>query len=148
MTGHEWPTRDELDAAPTSRGGVMIVDDEALLLEVMSLILTEAGYEVFSARDGFEAVALYGRHASRIRAVVLDLSMPHTRGEVVLSMLREMAPTLPILVSTGSPAQHVLESRPVGEASIGYLMKPYAPAALLAELERLIQTGGARAAGV
>ena len=144
MTAYEQPANGEVDTMPTTRGGVLVVDDEALLLQAMSLILADAGYEVFSASDGFEAVALYGEHSSRIRAVVLDLSMPHTRGEVVLRMLRDIAPHVPVLISTGSPARHILDNRSAGEGPIGYLMKPYAAEELLASLQSLI-AGGAGA---
>lgn len=147
MTAYEQPAHDEGDAVSAAPGGVLVVDDEALLLQAMSLILTDAGYEVYSASDGFEAVAQYGEHSSRIRAVVLDLSMPHTRGEVVLRMLRDIAPHLPVLISTGSSARHLLDNRPAGEGAIGYLMKPYAADVLLEKLQSLIAGGGGHDAG-
>ena len=107
--------------------GILVVDDEPLLVEALSLVLIDAGYEVFQARDGFEGLAVYGDHAAQIVAVVLDLSMPHTRGEVVLSMMRSVAPHLPILISTGSPVAHLLADPANADGRVAYLMKPYAP---------------------
>ena len=59
---------------PGERRVVLVVDDEADLLEIVTDRLTGAGYEVVTARDGLEALAPPGRPGPR--CIILDLKMP------------------------------------------------------------------------
>jgi CheY-like chemotaxis protein len=112
--------------APERR--VLVVDDEADLLEILSDRLEGEGYEVLTAADGLEAL-------DRVRAtppacIILDLKMPRLGGLDALAELRREAPAAHIIVLTGSA------NRPLAEAcrsrgADGFLLKPFDPHELL-----------------
>jgi CheY-like chemotaxis protein len=107
---------------------VLVVDDEADLLQIVSDRLAAAGYRVVTARDGIEALA-------RLReappgCIILDLKMPRLGGFEALPEIRQAAPTARVIVLTGSP------NRPLREACRArgadeFVLKPFDPGELL-----------------
>ncbi len=69
---------------------VLIVDDERLLQDMMALTLKHAGYEVFTASDGREALQLCGQRPFDV--VITDLLMPEKDGIELLLQLRKQQP--------------------------------------------------------
>ncbi|MCX6913477.1 MAG: ATP-binding protein, partial [Verrucomicrobia bacterium] len=119
--------------APQSavHGTVLVVDDEPLLLTTVKLALQRAGFKVFTAADGVAGVALFEQHRDEIQCVVCDLSMPRLDGWGTLTALRQLAPGLPIILSSGYDSARVMAGvHP--ELPQALLQKPY-------ELKALIQ---------
>lgn len=110
---------------------VLVVDDEDSLRAIAEAMLTRAGYRVVLAADGLEALTAHERHASELRAVLLDWSLPLLDGEGVLRELRRRDPSLPVILCTGAA---VPEAQKVGipGAAPTTLPKPYRMAQLLA----------------
>jgi CheY-like chemotaxis protein len=114
----------------TSRGDrlVLVVDDEADLLQIVSDRLAAAGYQVLTARDGVEALAR--AREARPGCIILDLKMPKLGGFEALPEIRQAAPAAYVIVLTGSP------NRPLREACRArgadeFLLKPFDPGELL-----------------
>ena len=80
---------------------VLLVDDEAPLLEVLTLVVESAGFEVLTARDAQEALVSFTENRRVIAAVVTDLHMPGMDGLALVQHLRGLDPLLPIIVTTG-----------------------------------------------
>lgn len=107
---------------------VLVVDDEADLLEIVTDRLERAGYRVLTARDGLEALERV--RAARPACIILDLKMPRLGGFEALAALRREAPEARVIVLTGSP------NRPLAEAcrargADDFLLKPFDPGELL-----------------
>ena len=107
---------------------VLVVDDEADLLQIVSDRLAAAGYRVVTARDGIEALAR--ARESRPGCIILDLKMPRLGGFEALPEIRQAAPTARVIVLTGSP------NRPLQEACRArgadeFVLKPFDPGELL-----------------
>ena len=85
--------------APTA-GLVLVVDDEADLLEIVTDRLQAEGYSVLTARDGIEA--LEQARAARPGCIILDLKMPRLSGFDALVELRREAPDAHVIVLTGT----------------------------------------------
>ncbi len=66
--------------ALTGKGTILLVDDDATVLEVGGMMLQRLGYEVIEARSGKEAVALYKEKQHAIDLVILDMIMPELGG--------------------------------------------------------------------
>lgn len=67
--------------APAPRDRVLVVDDDDDVREILSLVLADEGYDVVTARNGVEALALLkDSGGARPRLVVLDLMMPEMNG--------------------------------------------------------------------
>jgi CheY-like chemotaxis protein len=117
--------------APAAAGAerlVLVVDDEADLLRVVSDRLVAAGYRVLTARDGVEALACV--REARPACIILDLKMPRLSGFEALPAIRQAAPSARVIVLTGSP------NRPLREACRArgadeFMLKPFDPGELL-----------------
>jgi len=75
---------------------ILCIDDEVLGLEIRKVVLEREGYAVFTAPDGATGIRLFREHP--IDAVVLDYAMPGMNGGAVATALREIRPTVPILL--------------------------------------------------
>lgn len=79
---------------------ILIVDDEDYIRLVLSEFLENRGFTPRSAKDGFEAIALFS--SDRPDAVLLDLSMPGMDGMEALSRLTAQDPSVPIIILTAN----------------------------------------------
>lgn len=117
---------------------VLVVDDEADLLEIVRDRLESSGYHVLTARDGREALAYLA--AVRPDSVVLDLKMPRLGGLDALPEIRQAAPEAHVIVLTGSP------NRPLAavcraRGADDFLLKPFDPGELLRLTARAFRRG-------
>lgn len=120
------------------RNTVLVIEDNNDVRKALGKMLKSEGFAVLEARDGSEAVHIYGSHAAEIVAATLDMMMPNTDGREVLAMLSDFAPNLPIVISTALPLPDNLIGRKPGTRGVGYLQKPYTARALSDELHRVI----------
>ena len=117
---------------------VLVVDDDALILELVTTRLSLAGYTVFYARDGREALSRLTE--VRPRALVLDISMPRLDGFGVLSKMREMklldqTPTL-VLTARKQPGD---VQRAISLGARDFLTKPFSDIQLISRVARLLK---------
>ncbi len=117
---------------------VLIADDDRKIIDMLRRTLAYEGYHVVTAADGHEALAKALAH--RPDVVVLDWLMPGVDGLEVARRLREADGT-PILMLT---ARDAVEDRVEGldSGADDYLVKPFAPAELLASLRSLLRRSG------
>lgn len=101
---------------------VLVVDDSALMRKVLRQVLSEAGFEVASARSGREGVEL--AQVFEPDVVTLDINMPEMDGLTALSLLMAARPTPVIMVSslTTASALPTLEALALG--AVDYVAKP------------------------
>ncbi|MBI2516152.1 MAG: PAS domain S-box protein [Opitutae bacterium] len=118
---------------------VLVADDEATIREITRLVLEEHGFAPLLAENGKEALELFHAHRERIKLVILDRMMPGMSGEEVARKIHQLAPQLPIFLSTGllmegnEPAKEEA-LKAVGVTAI--LHKPYTEAVLLKALRQ------------
>jgi len=115
---------------------VLIVDDDPKLLKMLRRTLAYEGFHVFSATNGNEALTEVQAH--RPDVVVLDWLMPGLDGIGVVERLRAAGDKTLILMLT---ARDAVESRVEGleTGADDYLVKPFAPAELLARVHALLR---------
>lgn len=85
---------------PDARAKVLIVDDKAILRTTLSLVLTEIGYNVSSASDGFSALREIRRESPAI--LLSDLNMPGMSGFELLVVVRRRFPEIQVIAMSGS----------------------------------------------
>jgi PAS domain S-box-containing protein len=85
----------------TRSGTVLLVDDEKLLREMLSDYLIALGYDVRTATNGAEALALYRMYTDTIDVVITDLGMPEMGGEELYRELWKIDPYVKVIVSSG-----------------------------------------------
>jgi len=89
---------------PVPRGHgerLLFIDDEALLIELGRMELTELGYEVTVATQPAVALAMVRADPQRFSLVITDLTMPVMNGLMLADQLKEIRPGLPIILTTG-----------------------------------------------
>jgi PAS domain S-box-containing protein len=115
------------------QGLVLVVDDEEIVRAVARQALESRGFEVMEAEDGLEGVEALRREGARIRAVLLDMTMPRMGGEAAFREMRALQPGVPILLSSGYSEQDTL-ARFQGAKIQGFIQKPYRPRDLVAKV--------------
>ncbi len=78
---------------------VLIADDNRQVAEVLRATLEDAGFEVLTAYSGLAAVACVEQND--VEVAVLDVLMPGISGDAVAERLRQINPTLPVVLMTG-----------------------------------------------
>ncbi len=103
---------------------VLVVDDEPVILEVASEMLSKIGCVVFTASDGYKAVEILNKNIDKIGIIVLDLTMPLMSGKETYLKLKEIKPDLKVLLVSGySFDPRVNETMELGADM--FLQKPY-----------------------
>jgi two-component system OmpR family response regulator len=118
---------------------VLVVDDEAVLAEMVSMALRYEGWNITSAGDGASAIA--AARTQRPDVVVLDVMLPDMSGLDVLHKLREDNPQLPVLLLT---AKDAVEDRIAGLTAGGddYVTKPFSIEEVVLRLRALLRRTG------
>jgi two-component system NtrC family response regulator len=114
---------------------ILVVDDDASATRYASLTLERAGYRVVEAAGGLSGLRAVERE--RPALVIADLQMPDMNGLELLACIRERWPGLPVMLLTvdGEVATVV---QAVQRGAVNYLIKPVAPAVLLAATARAL----------
>jgi two-component system response regulator MprA len=117
---------------------VLVVDDDGPIRRMLERTLAAEGYAVATAADGGEALVAVERSAPDL--VVLDVAMPGLDGLAVCRRLRAKGLALPILLLT---ARDEVDDRVSGldAGADDYVVKPFAPAELLARVRALLRRG-------
>jgi len=110
------------------RKTILVVDDEVDLIEVLKLRLKQEGYNVLTAHDGKEGLALVNNED--IDLVLLDIMLPKVGGIELYKYISKTKPALPVVVLTG---RDKLESFFKDVKAAGFISKPF-------ELEDLFRT--------
>jgi PAS domain S-box-containing protein len=129
--------KEEAGAPLTGKGRILVMDDEDIVLNVLSQMLTTIGYEVASTRDGREALEQYQSAASDgqiFAAVILDLTVPGgLGGKETLEILKKLDPGVKVIFSSGYSESPIMANyRKYG--ADGVISKPYR----LPELSRVL----------
>ena len=114
---------------------VVIVEDDDDIRRLMETVLDRMGYVVIPAVRGEEAIESVRAHAPDL--VTLDMGLPGIDGVEVLKRLREFFHGPVVMVS--ARACPVDTERALAAGADGYLVKPFRPRTLRADLERIVQ---------
>ena len=112
---------------------VMVVDDEEFICLLAQRFLTDEGYRVITARDGFQAVEMYGKLRDQIALIILDFTMPVMDGADVFAELLEINPKVPVVLSSGFAEQGRLQNM-LARGLRGFIPKPYTMQKLVSQV--------------
>jgi CheY-like chemotaxis protein len=128
-------------AHQTAKSRILVVDDDASIRSSLALLLTDEGYEVATAVNGFDAL-LQLRH-SVPDVITSDLNMPLMSGFEFLSVVRRRFPHISVIAISG--AFDNSEQVPGGVIADAFYAKgQHEPQALLDSISELIRTSAAR----
>ncbi|BCL34856.1 response regulator [Nostoc sp. MS1] len=110
---------------------VLVVDDEAKILEMTRISLETYNYQVLTASDGVEAIALYAQHKDKISVVLMDMMMPSMDGISSIRALQKINSQVKIIAVSGLVTNQKLAASVVVKK---FLAKPYTTKELLETL--------------
>ncbi|WP_215777117.1 sigma-54 dependent transcriptional regulator [Paludibacterium sp. B53371] len=119
---------------------ILLVDDDADLLRLVSMRLTAAGHQVEAVASAEAALNVVASH--RVDVLVTDWHLPGMDGLGLFEAVRRRFPSLPVIILTAfGTVPDALEA--VGRGVFGYLVKPFEGRELLAKIEQaLVASGG------
>ena len=117
---------------------ILLVEDDADLVELLRFNLKKAGYRVGTAADGIEA--LKKARSLKPDLILLDLMLPELDGLAVCETLRRNPPTalIPILMLTAVTSQLARLSGLEAGAN-DYMTKPFSPKELVGRIQKLLR---------
>ncbi len=119
---------------------VLVIDDEEEVRTACSLILKEIGFDALVAQDGKAGDQIFEHYQDEIALVFLDLTMPHLDGGELAEKIRERAPDVPILVSSGYPEEEAMKH--FAQSGINaFIQKPFQVEILIAKIQELTRIG-------
>lgn len=113
------------------RKPLLLIDDEAALLELLTKYLERLGYQTETCFSAEEAIAQFEADPDRYSLVLTDLTLPGMSGEDMLKAMHVQRPALPAIISSGYP--YVPQSK-----KIAFLQKPYMPKMLAEMIAKMI----------
>ncbi len=120
------------------RKTILVVDDDAELVELISFNLKQAGYSIVTAADGVDA--LKKARSMQPDLIVLDVMMPELDGFAVCEILRRDPATasIPIMMLTALSSE-LGRVAGLGSGASDFVTKPFSPRLLVQRIEELLQ---------
>lgn len=120
------------------RGTVLLVDDEAVILEVGQAYLENLGYTVHVARGGRDALAVFAAGYRGIDLVILDMIMPDIGGGEVYDRIRSIDPDVKVLLSSGYSLDGQA-SEILARGCNGFIQKPFGMRELSIKIKEILE---------
>jgi two-component system, cell cycle sensor histidine kinase and response regulator CckA len=103
---------------------ILLVDDEDMIIEVGGSMLTKLGYRVLVAKGGRQAIDMVQMKGKDIDLVILDLVMPDIDGGRTFDLIRDIYPSMPVILSSGyslnGRANEIMQ-----KGCNGFIQKPF-----------------------
>src|ERR1700760_2253558 len=132
------PSPSDKPAGATGKAAtVLVVDDEVTIVEIVGRYMERAGFETFTAADGYQALDAATAH--RPDLVVLDVMLPGIDGIEVMERLQERSgPAIAVILLTarGEESDRLVGLR---HGADDYVVKPFSPAELVARVEAVLR---------
>jgi DNA-binding NtrC family response regulator len=122
------------DGLTTSRGNetILLVEDEPAVRQLFAQALMRAGYRVFEARNGQEAMKVFDQYGDTIDLLLTDVRMPYMGGTELVKHLRARRNTLKLICVSGYP------SSGDDELTTDFLSKPFSREDLLSKVREVL----------
>ena len=126
-----YKTRDEV-MAETTLETILLVEDEPAVRQLFAQALTRAGYRVYEARNGQEALKVFDQQGDTIDLLLTDIRMPFMGGNELAQQLRARRRNLKLLCVSG------YSGGPESELTSDFLAKPFSREDLLAKVREVL----------
>ena len=132
------PTRPAIrERLLTGTETILLVEDETALRRMLREALSNAGFRIWEASNGAEAIEHWESHIQEISLVVTDVVMPVMNGKELADHLRKIRPALKVVFMSGH-AEDVLTDQGMLDPSLDLLPKPFLPEALVKKVRQAL----------
>ena len=135
-----FPLNGAASASPDSSDGrkrVLVIDDETIVCQIVTMALQRAGFDVAVAQNGEAAIEMFQAAADRFPVALVDWKLPGMDGKETVARLRTISPAVKIIVSSGfarSEAAELFRETGIDD----YLQKPYKMSELVAIVNKYL----------
>ena len=119
----------------TSKGHILVVDDDAEIRDLLSTLISRSGYEVSGAEDGTQMFELFSN--AHIDLVILDINLPGDDGFTLCQKLRQTSDVPVIMLTANSDVMDQIIGLEIGADD--YIAKPFNPRQLQARIKALLR---------
>jgi DNA-binding NtrC family response regulator len=114
----------------TEQRTVLVVDDDRMVGQIVSISLEKGNYRVLLAGSGAEATEIARRCPNGIDVIVTDVFLGHEKGPAIAALVREYSPNAQLLLISGYPLEvlfekNLLHSQCVDDRQTAFLQKPF-----------------------
>jgi CheY-like chemotaxis protein len=147
------PPQPTVAAAPAERNllqgteTILLVEDEAAVRQMLREALNKAGYRVWEAGDGAEAITQWASRIDQIDVVVTDLVMPVMNGLRLSEELRIRRPDIKVIFMSGH-SQDVIKTQGGTQSTSDLLQKPFVPHVLVRKVREVLDKARSTAPAV
>jgi CheY-like chemotaxis protein len=113
---------------------VFVVDDDPFVRKMLQRVLEQAGFQVWTADSGLDALLELQAHPCAIDLLVTDIKMPGMDGLTLAALMLGENPDLPVLFISGT--YDVCPMR--GDKPFPFLAKPFSPSTLLGTIRAML----------
>lgn len=127
-------------AVDAPRGGseaILLAEDDGTVRGLVRGILEEAGYTIFEASNGQDAVRVYRENPDRIRLLVLDVVMPGKNGKETYEEIRRSTPDIKALFISGYAAD-IIHQKGILDTTLDFIVKPLSGDDLLRKVREIL----------
>lgn len=137
ISGEQTPPLPESIHHARGNETILFVEDEEMLLDLVSEELEHAGYAVITAKTGSEALEKFTWHSADIDLVLTDVSLPGMNGWNLFQVLRQRNKNVKVLFASGflEPSMH---AEMIMHGAKHFIQKPYRPAEILEKVREML----------
>jgi two-component system cell cycle sensor histidine kinase/response regulator CckA len=139
ISGKKEEEQESRKAAPTVGGKetILLAEDDVTVRELHRMILEEAGYTLFEAVDGQDALDKFIDHQVEVDLLATDVIMPKIDGKRLYEEIRKIRPDMKVLFMSGYTKDIVME-RGIPEDEFSFLTKPVTSSLLLTKVRNIL----------
>ena len=124
----------DLRSSGAHQSVILVADDEALIRNLVTLLMQQEGHLVLSAANGHEGLELSRQYPGSIELVITDVQMPRLNGTDLCAHLLEERPGIRVLVMSGADMSEIVSQN----VDLPFLPKPFDPEALKARVRAIL----------
>ena len=117
---------------------ILVVEDEAVVRELIHRVLKQAGYITLDAQNGHQALDLVAAHPDQIDLIITDIIMPRMTGWELVDQLHQQGAQIKVIYMSGYTNQTVKQHMILQQRAT-YLQKPFTPEILLRQIDDMLR---------
>jgi CheY-like chemotaxis protein len=119
---------------------ILVVDEEAHVVQLAERVLSEYGYNVVAATGGHASLKAYHDSKGSLQLAVVDRKMAGLTAAEFIEVIRQHQPRLPVVVSSGHSSEEALKG--INDDNVAFLQKPYKAGELLKLVRQCLDRPG------
>jgi nitrogen-specific signal transduction histidine kinase/DNA-binding response OmpR family regulator len=128
------------ESLPTGRERILLVDDEEMVADIVSQMVSKLGYRVDASTDSVAALETFRKHPNRYDLVITDMTMPNLTGKQLAEEIRQVRSNIPIIVCSG--IREDFDSEDTGGNGVTeFAMKPLSMQQLALLIRKVLEEG-------